>query len=295
MTIEILRALSQIFSPPVFHKIVREDNFEVFQKKVEIYSSVQHEQTNHQLIKSIYKSLQKQYRCEYVYKNSLIVNLLKTQISSSSITLNELKIGKSKADLVILNGKIKVYEIKTELDSLDKLSKQITDYQKFADEVYVVTDEKYANRLECEYKNSSVGIIIFNHKNNLDTLKKATSNEALFDFETLFKTLRKKEYLDLVARNFNSIPNVPNTKIFKVCYELLAQVDLIEFQTQVLDVLKRRKLSNPDSLKSSKTPKELKHICNALDFNETEYQKLYHFLETKSRCINHILEESNLN
>ena len=103
----------------------------------------------------------------------------------------------------------------------------------------------------------------------------------MFEFDTIFKILRKQEYLELVFDNYKFIPDVPNTKIFKASYELLAKMDIVDFQKQVLSKLKERKLLNPDLLKSRNTPKELKHICNTLDFNEQEYQKLYNFLATK--------------
>ncbi len=287
-TIQKLRVLSQIFSPPMFQKIVREDDYVLFQKQIDKYFNTTSYETNLDIIKSLYKSLQKQYRCEYIYKNNLIIDIIKTHSLKSTLTLNELKIGDSKADLVMLNGAVRVYEIKTELDGLEKLAKQINDYQKFANEVHIVTDEKYAKKLQVEYENTSIGIIALNAKNKLETIKEADANKSFFDFETIFKILRKQEYLDLVAVNFGSVPDVPNTKIFRACYELLATIDIVDFQKQVLNKLKERKLLNPDLLKSSKTPRELKHICNSLDFNEQEYQRLYNFLATKSVCINRI-------
>lgn len=276
-----LRVLSQIFSPPMFQKIVREDDFTLFKSQTKKHFTTISHNTNLDIIKFLYKSLQKQYRCEYIYKNSLMLDVIKKHSLKTTLILNEFKIGASKADLVLLNGSIRIYEIKTELDGLGKLSKQLNDYQKFADKVYVVTDEKYAEKIKIEYANTNIGIIVFNTKNKLETIKEANGDSSLFEFDTIFKILRKQEYLNLVFNNYGFIPDVPNTKIFRACYELLAEIDIVDFQKQVLSKLKERKLSNPDLLKSTNTPKELKHICNALDFNEQEYQKLYDFLATK--------------
>lgn len=286
--VQDLRVLSQIFSPPMFQKIVREDNTVLFQKQTQKYFNTHSFDTNLDIIKSLYKVLQKQYRCEYIYKNNLVLQLIKEHSLRTTLILNELKIGSSKADLVMLNGVIRVYEIKTELDDFTKLSKQLIDYQKFADGVSIVTDEKNAERLLNEYGNSTIGIIILDSKNKLQTIKESGSNTAHFDFDTIFKMLRKQEYLDLVVKNFEVIPNVPNTQIFRACYELLSNIDIVDFQKQVLNKLKERRLKNPTLLKSSNTPKELKHICNSLDFNEQEYNKLYNFLATESLCTNRI-------
>ena len=270
-SIQNLRILSQIFSPSMFEKIIRGQDTLSFIKKInKHFQSQKINHTNLEIIKVVYKALQKDYRCEYIYKNNLLLDIIKRYRLDNTLTLNELKIGSSKADLVMLNGVIRIFEIKTELDGFSKLSKQISDYQKFADSVYIVTDEKYAQKLKIEYANTSIGIIVLNKNNELIE--------------------EKQEYLDLVQSEFGFIPNVPNTKIFKVCYEMLSQkMSVKQFQEKVLLILKKRKLHSPNLLISKKTPKELRYICNSLNLKEKEYKYLYSFLaQNNSLCINHI-------
>lgn len=274
-----LRVLSQIFSPPMFQKIVRHEDDTLFKKQLVRCAGIIPNDTNLEVIKFLYKTLQKKYRCEYIYKNSLFLDIIKEYGLKDTLTFNEFKVATSKADLVLLNGSIRIFEIKTELDDFTKLSKQINDYKKIADKVFVVTDEISAEKLNILYSDTNIGIIMLNNKNKLETLKEANSDKSLFDFDAIFKVLRKQEYLDLVEANFGSIPNVPNTQIFRVCYELLASIDIVEFQRQVLHKLKERKILTPKLLKSSKTPKELKFICNSLNFNEGEYDNLFNFLK----------------
>lgn len=281
-----LRVLSQVFSPTMFQKIIREEGSVLFYRQISKYFASTSYHTNLDTIKSLYKSLQKQYRCEYVYKNNIFLNIIKDHGLKETLILNELKVGSSKADLVMLNGIVQIFEIKTELDDFSKLSKQLNDYQKFADRVSIVTNEKNTERLKNEYADTNIGIIVLDAKNKLQTIKEAGSNTSLFDFDTIFKILRKQEYLDLVADNFGLVPDVPNTQIFRACYDLLASKDVVGFQKLVLNKLKERRLLKPDLLKSSNTPKELKHICNSLDLNEQEYHKLYNFLAAKSVCTN---------
>ena len=290
-SIQNLRILSQIFSPSMFEKIIRGQDTLSFIKKInKHFQSQKINHTNLEIIKVVYKALQKDYRCEYIYKNNLLLDIIKRYRLDNTLTLNELKIGSSKADLVMLNGVIRIFEIKTELDGFSKLSKQISDYQKFADSVYIVTDEKYAQKLKIEYANTSIGIIVLNKNNVLIEEKKASNNDENLDFETIFKVLRKQEYLDLVKSEFGFIPNVPNTKIFKVCYEMLyKKMSVKQFQEKVLLILKKRKLHSPNLLISKKTPKELRYICNSLNLKEKEYEYLYSFLaQNNSLCINHI-------
>ena len=79
-------------------------------------------------------------RNEYYYKITLLNKLLLGIHSVNTTTaLTEFPIAKSKADFVLINGKAVVYEIKTELDNLERLESQISDYYKAFDHVAVVT------------------------------------------------------------------------------------------------------------------------------------------------------------
>lgn len=281
VNIESLRVLSQIFTPASFKKVVREGDYSFFEKKISNHYSSHSATNNLQLIKKLYTELEIYYRCEYIFKNKLFNEILRKYSLQTTTTFSEFKVANSKADLMLLNGCIKIFEIKTELDDLSKLKKQIDDYQKIADEVNIVTDSKFISKLLNEYENTNVGIIEFTNKNSLKTYQKAHAVPSMYKFETLFKLLHKKEYLYLVERNFNFIPDVPNTKIFKVCYELLQNIDIVDFQKQILTILKKRNIECPEILMSKQTPSELKHICYTLDLNSNEYEQLFNFLNKK--------------
>ena len=74
--------------------------------------------------------------------------LLGVHSVNTTTALTEVAIAKSKADFVLINGKAVVYEIKTELDNLERLSSQVDDYYKAFDHVAVVTYEKNLQQLQ---------------------------------------------------------------------------------------------------------------------------------------------------
>ncbi|MBU5889902.1 sce7726 family protein, partial [Vibrio cholerae O1] len=77
-------------------------------------------------------------RNEYFYKNTLLNKLLLGKHSLNTTTaITEIPINKSKADFILINGKAVVYEIKTGLDSFERLESQIEDYFKAFVNVYV--------------------------------------------------------------------------------------------------------------------------------------------------------------
>src|SRR5215216_2008453 len=67
-------------------------------------------------------------RDEYIYKAALTHRVLMGRHSlRTACMLSEFRVGRSKADIVILNGTTTVYEIKSERDSLSRLERQIQD------------------------------------------------------------------------------------------------------------------------------------------------------------------------
>lgn len=278
--IDSLRSLSEIFTTSNFNKIVRLADYKITERKIKKHYTKKTNNINYKIVlENLYSELQNDYRSEYFYKNNLLNTYLLRKYSLSTTTVfNEFKIGNSIADFVLLNGTARIFEIKTDLDGLNKLKKQISDYRQFADAVYIVTSSKYIDKVLLDYSKSTIGVIEFTQGNTLKEHKRAQSNTKYFNHEVIFKTLRKSEYLDIVDNYFGNIPDVPNTKIFRTCFELVSKIEIGQFQKIAFNKLKTRKIKCPNLLASQHTPFELKHICYTLDFSEQEYNSLYTFL-----------------
>jgi hypothetical protein len=280
--IESLRSLSQIFTPTNFDRIVRKKDYENTTARIQKHLSFPKSVNNLNIIQFVYKELLSNYKSEYLYKNALINKLLLGKYSLNTTTvINEFKIGSSIADFVLLNGEAKIFEIKTEYDSLDKLNKQLSDYVQFANKVYVVANSKFIDKLVEDYKDTTIGIIEFTDNNTLKELFPAKENNSYFNCTAIFKTLRKQEYLDIVKEYFGFIPDVPNTKVFKESLKLVESINVVDFQNLAYQKIKERKLKCPVEFLSNETPYELKHICYSLDMSSKEYSFLYQFLNQK--------------
>lgn len=286
--IENLRSLSQIFSSSNFRKIVRKRDYSQTLYRINKHTNFDPNLKNQEALELIYTNLLKSYKNEYVYKNILINKLLLKKYSlTSTVSFNEFKIGDSISDFILLNGEARVYEIKTELDKLDKIEKQIEDYQKFGNKIYIVAHQSHLPKLTQLYGNSEIGIIELTKRNALKEIKVAEENQRI-DIETLFKTLRKEEYIEVISKYYNAIPNVPNTLIFRECLNLAKKIPVLEFQKLVIEVLKKRTISNPNLLLSEDVPDSLKHICYNLNLSKKEYLQLSTFLNLKiNQCIFH--------
>ncbi len=197
---------------------------------------------------------------------------------NTATMLTEFRVGKSKADCVILNGKSTCYEIKTEFDSLARLEAQLNDYSKLFDEVYVVCSEKNVNLVLAKAP-TSVGVLILNKKNYFHTKRKATIRNHPVDREMLFKSLRKQEYLELVRSVAGETPKVANGKIFSACFDVVKGVSEDILCKCYLDILKRFRPLNGIFLES--LPLSLKGAAVSYDFSSAEINSLRRIMQNK--------------
>lgn len=84
-----------------------------------------------------YAYLRREYRCEYVYANSLIAAA--TRADAAVTATVGLPVFMSVADLVITGTRPAVYEIKTDLDDFARLDLQLHSYGRCFEHVNVLT------------------------------------------------------------------------------------------------------------------------------------------------------------
>lgn len=83
----------------------------------------------------LYNLLKEYYHNDYFVRFSFINEVLR---KSEAISFEEFPVGNSRVDLASINGKSIAYEIKSEYDNYERLEKQIDDYSKCFEYVYVI-------------------------------------------------------------------------------------------------------------------------------------------------------------
>ena len=84
------------------------------------------------------------YPCERLIKYYLVRDFIK---NSDETTIFEMRVENSRLDIGRINGFSHVYEIKTELDSLNKLEKQVYDYSKVFEYITIVAHQKHIKKI----------------------------------------------------------------------------------------------------------------------------------------------------
>jgi hypothetical protein len=207
----------------------------------------------------LHRYLLKSYRNEYIYKNAIANKILLGKHSlNTSHMLTELRVANCKADVVILNGTSTVYEIKSEYDSIDRLHNQISSYTEVFDRINVITSNSQLAKIK-SVLDSRIGLMVLTPQNTIKTVREAESGKNKVIPEIIFNSLRKSEYLSIIKRLFDYIPDVPNTQIYTECKKLFCTLSPIVAHDEMVKILCQRGKSKvlkkfvediPDSLKA---------------------------------------------
>ncbi len=272
--------LNRVFTRNMLRHFMDGKTDNVYATVVKRYICNPNQKKNRQLISEIYCELKNNYRNEYFYKNTLLNKLLLGVHSVNTTTaLTEVPIAKSKADFVLINGKAVVYEIKTELDNLERLSSQIDDYYKAFDHVAVVTFEKNLLQLQkvLDSIDKPVGIYVLRKNGKLGTIQKPQRYIEDLNKEVIFKLLRKNEYENIITHYYGYLPEVTQFKYYTACKQLFLEIPLEESYLYVLKNLKKR--MQLEKQEFVKVPYELKFLAYFMELKYEDYQKLEIFLE----------------
>lgn len=276
------RAISAIFSVPIFKHVFTGGYNEYVIDKINQYRNqigIRKETSIRAILKKTYSHLTLNYRSEYFYKNHIANELLLELHKLDEASLfNEVRIAGSIADIVIVNGTNTIYEIKTELDSPDKLKKQIEDYRKVSPKIFLVTHHSLVEKYSDLIDGSSVGLISLSEKNKFNLVKDAYLNFENLSNKVMMDTLRKEEYSNIIMASFGCVPKVSNIRFYKECQQIVEQLDTTTFHNLMMEQLRNRMLYEKELIASKDTPVELKHICLSFNPNKTEFQNLYSFL-----------------
>lgn len=192
-----------------------------------------------QYIKHVYSVLQENHKNEYIYKNEFLNQWLLKEIAESDASLfNEFRVGNSVADLVMFNGKSKVFEIKSNLDTNKRLELQIKDYQNAFNETYVIVP---SDKLE-QYSSFSkeIGIITFHQNNQFQLVRKASLNKEICK-QTVMNILHTNEYKSLVELHYGELPAMNSFNMYDVCFEYIKRIPSEQLNRYFIDLIKKRK------------------------------------------------------
>lgn len=272
--------LNKIFTIPYLDSIQHSRHFQsvLYDKNISLPT------TYKSVISDLYQELKLNHRNEYFYKNELLNSLLiqNRKISSCS-ALTELPVANSKTDMIFVdeNDVGTVYEIKTELDTLNRLESQIQDYYKAFSYMHIVTSSSHLQQLEQVLEGTNVGIIELTDDRKFAHRKEAICNTNNLSHDVLFRILRKKEFESIVLKYFGKLPDVSDFVYYGTCLELLKNLDIVLFQKEVMSCLRKRNLVQNAESFTNNVPYELSFYGYFSKKYRNKWDMLGYFLDTK--------------
>lgn len=213
-------------------------------------------------------------RHEYVYKAAITEKvLLGTHSLRTASMLTEFRVGPCKADVVILNGTGTVYEIKSERDSLSRLSRQLDAYRGVFPVVNVIVGEQHTDEVIASVS-SDVGVMQLSDRYRISTIRTPSSNVDHLSSASILESMTMKE-AELVLRELGTaIPEVPNTRRYAALSDAFAQISPIAAHAAMVSILKRTRSLLPISELVEALPKSLHSLVLSGSVRKQDYRKI---------------------
>lgn len=276
--------LNRLFTQNVFFDMIRSSSSDnaTYRSVIQRFINDPDDRDNGKLISEIYHFMSKSYRNEYFYQNTLLNKLLLGRHSLNTTTaLTQIPISKSKADFILINGKAVVYEIKTELDTFDRLETQLRDYYKGFNHVCVVTSEGQYDRVNTLLADTPVGIYTLTSRNTISSTlrKEPMENNACLDHTTIFKILHKNEFEHILLQHYGSLPITSQAFYYGECLDQFSAIPILEAYMLALKQLKKRNRIEINEFEQ--VPYELKSLFYFANPTKIEWHKFHEFLSTR--------------
>ncbi len=220
------------------------------------------------------------HRHEYIYKAALAQKvLLGIHSLQTASMVTEFRVGRRKADVVILNGTGTVYEIKSERDNLRRLASQIDAFSRVFAIVNVIVGNNHVGDVEASVPDH-VGIMVLSDRYQVKTLKPAMEDPKRTDATAIFDTISQRE-ADLILKAADkTLPDVPNTQRYAALREQFVTLDSETAHRGMVDCLKRTRNLRPLSGVLESVPDSLCAAVIATPMNRREHDRMITALRT---------------
>ena len=233
---------------------------------------------------AIFRKLVKEYRHEYVYKNAIAEKILLGKHNlKTAFMLTEFRVDECKADAVVLNGTSHVYEIKSEMDSFERLDRQLAAYRRMFDFITVITTERLYNSV-LDRVPREVGIMVLAEGEYQFRVNKcrreAVSNKCNVDPLVIFNSLQRQEYLKIIKEHFDiSFTHTPNTRIYGEASDYFKQLTPERAHDSMVEALKQRRETRRVADFVLEVPGSLKAAALSIHLNQEQRARFINLLQ----------------
>jgi len=160
-----------------------------------------------------------------------------------TIVINELDVcsGISRADIVVINGKMHGYEIKSSQDNLSRLSQQMQSYNRIFDTMKIVASESHIQHI-IDLVPDWWGLLCATKcqgEIKLETIRAGLRNESV-DYKSVASLLWRDEMLELLATHTGTLKGYKSKSRFDLSGIIADIIDTTIIEDYVRSSLKAR-------------------------------------------------------
>jgi hypothetical protein len=279
-----LSAMTRLFSSGVFREMAKNGQSPLFSRLValtEVEERCATDATVSHAFDAAFGILETAgFRDEYIYRAAVAHKILMgTHSLNTACMLTEFRAGSCKADLAILNGTATVYEIKSERDSLTRLSNQVENYKKVFAKVYVISGDKHVQGV-LETVPADVGVLMLSPRNRISTVREAEDRPDRICPVTLFESLRSNEAMAILESLGVTVPDVPNTQRHAAIRECFKVLDPATVHIAMVKTLKRTRDLAPLSALVERLPKSLHAAALSIKVKRADHDRIVEAVST---------------
>lgn len=273
--------ISQIFRKSVFEDIIFKSNHSIWELLLSD-SSIKEQLEGLSLLQAfdyLYRIINKNYKNEYVFKNTIAHKILKGRhkLSSNVSYINEFHVLNSICDIAIFNGTSTAYEIKTEMDSFDRLESQLVDYKKIFSKIYIVTVQS-KTKFMINNLPSEIGIIELTSRNNLSTIREACSSFEELSHAAMLSSLKYSEMLVMMKNLFDYEPSRSPKKTKQDCINLFESMPINYAHDCFVKILRQRCLNKSEKELIERLPYSLLGLILNIRPSKSKMEKIIYNL-----------------
>jgi len=274
--------VAKVFTPGFIRTILDDDSVQTLHnlsKSVVFLRDAIESNDLSEFFELAYGFMSSNYRNEYVFQNSIYNQLYPTQQHIDSCDwLAEIRSGESIADIVVIsNSEPHAFEVKSAVDNQKKAILQVEQYQKVFPIVSIVSTNNKIRTL-AESVPAAVGLYFLSEDLQLEVHRKPETYTKKLDPRTMFKTLRRHEYLELSKKLFGELPDVTPAALYESCLDLALSAPIARFVDVYFEVLRSRSTYNRAFHWPSNTP-SVAYLVNVLVTRKKDRVKLLSMLD----------------
>ena len=150
------------------------------------------------MFEAAFRVLRRDYRIEYLYKACVLEKwVFGTYSPKTSALYMEFRVANARADMLFVNGRAEVLEVKTRFDDITRLSQQLEEYYRCFKSVSLIVEEHHLDRY-AECLPEKVGIVALTPRYQLSVRRAPRESSEGLKKAEIFRLLRQREKSDAV-------------------------------------------------------------------------------------------------